>query len=153
MPGAILPIYYKCHVINQTGVIIDGAVDDTLEITAIPWKFNTDGTITYGTMITLLNLTTNLGVSGNVKGSEIDNSSNKYIGLVNGLVRLISDDNPDGPLSVYLEASKGNQAAGIYPSDCGDFSVANADLVLGKPICILRPNGASAQEISRNFTV
>ena len=85
------------------------------------------------------------------EGSEIDNTSNLYEGLA-CIVELVSAQSPNGNLLIYMEWSQGDNAADVYPSDATDFDAArmSSDLEL---VCVLKPAGASDDQVSKNFVV
>lgn len=90
---------YRFVVLNESGSALDG-----LTCTLEPWKLGTDGSVTYGTEITVAGLSTTLADDAADASDTIDNSSNKYMGFV-GTWAISTASNQSGTASIYLQMS------------------------------------------------
>lgn len=144
----MLPAFWRLRFVNKTGQTMtfnDGA---RIAIRAHPWKLGTDGSLTYGTVIT-----EDLGFGagetivndGEVEGTVVDNTSNKFFGI-NGTFEITHDlDAAVGVCRLYLEFSDND---GNWPSDSNDFEID--DLILISVLNI--DNSGVDKSRSVNFT-
>lgn len=121
----MLPQYWRLRMINETGQTMtynDGA---RIAIRCQEWKIGSVGVITYGTVITEdlgFGAGETIADDGEVEGTVVDNSSNKYYGI-NGTFEITHDlDAADGVCRLYLEFSDND---GNWPSDSDDFEITD----------------------------
>lgn len=130
----MLPNFYKFHIVNNTGLTIEFSTDganNTLTMKAVPWKFDSDGALEYGSELTLMadptaDLTNGSAVEA---ASEIDNTTNKFLGL-QCYVHIATDAvlTANGSIDVYWEWST-DGSSGTFPSDATDTFDAETDLL------------------------
>lgn len=147
-----LPNYYKLHIFNDTGETLAFGDLDTIDISGLPWKRGSDGSLTYGSPFSLFSTPgANVVDQAEAEGSELDNTVNLYEGLF-CTAALVATGSPDGDIPIYWEWSQGGGAAGYYPSDAPDFDAArmDTDLVLAG---VLAPEGGSDDRVSTNFVL
>ena len=138
----MLPNYYKFHIINDTGATIEFSTDganNSFVITAVPWKFDTDGALEYGSEITLFaDPTSDLTDTSSLEAAaEVNNTVNKYLGLLCHAI-LTTDAATAGTLNIYWEWST-DGATGTYPSDATDYQ-ADEDLIFIRPVITASTN-------------
>lgn len=115
----MLPSYYRYTAYNATGASSDITVEEQ------PWKFASDGSITYGTSAAKMNaVTTADGTQG--VGTDIDNSTNKYIGATlavtatgtgtAGVITIFLEYSPDGG-TTWPDAQKGIPIGAVNAGD------------------------------------
>ena len=126
----MLPNFYKFHIVNNTGATIQFSTDganNTFTITAVPWKFDSNGALEYGSELTLFaDPTADLTDGSSLEAAaEIDNTTNKYLGLL-CRASLLTDATTSGVVDIFWEWST-DGSSGTYPSDEGDFN-AEEDL-------------------------
>jgi len=146
----MLPEYYKFHVINNSGQQLDfsgNSANEKASATLRPWKFASDGSISYGgSEVTVLTAASDLADGGNEEGSEQDNTSNKYIG-VHGYFRVETDNaSADGDVTLAIEWST-DGTGGTFPSDETDFD-PDVHLI---PVAVVNLGGAEAKAV--NFEI
>jgi hypothetical protein len=90
---------YRLVVLNESGAAFT-ALTCYLE----PWKLGTDGSITYGSEITVAGLSTTLADDAADASDTIDNSTNKYMGF-NGIWSFTVGTTQSGTASIYLQQS------------------------------------------------
>lgn len=90
---------YRFVVLNETGAALDN-----LTCTLEPWKLDTDGSVVYGTEISVAGLSTTLADDAADASDAIDNSSNKHMGFV-GTWAISTGSNQSGTASIYLQMS------------------------------------------------
>ncbi len=119
----MLAEFWRLRMINETGQIMtynDGA---RVAIRSVAWKVGANGVITHSAVITEnLGFTTDgtIADDGEVEGTVVDNSSDKYYG-VNGTFQITHDlDAAVGVCRLYLEFSDND---GNWPSDSDDFAI------------------------------
>lgn len=119
-----LPNYWKMHCYNDAGVTLDLDGVDNLIVTGIPWKRDSDGALSYGSKVTLLDPSADLADGAMAEGPEQDNTSNKWEGVYCYALCSAESTNPDGNIEFYIEWGEGDGAADTYPSDATDFDAA-----------------------------
>lgn len=145
----MIPNFYKFHIVNNTGVTIEFSTDganNTFTITAVPWKFDSDGALEYGSELTLFaDPTADLSDASALEASaELDNTTNKFLGLLCHAA-LLTNAVTVGSLDIYWEWST-DGATGTYPSDSNDIIVAE-DLAFIKTII----SASTSEDRSINF--
>lgn len=119
----MLPHYYKLHVLNNSGQTLDfstNSANEKAKATIRRWKFDSTGAITWeGSEGTLVTAATDLADGASEEGSNIDNSSDKYLGG-EGYFRVETDNaSAAGDVSLMLEAS--TDGGTTFPSDEADY--------------------------------
>lgn len=99
---------YRFVVLNESGAAFTG-----LSCKIEPWKLGTDGSITYGTEITVAGLSTTLADDAADPSDTIDNSSNKHMGFA-GTWTITVGSSQSGTASIYLQMS--NDGGTDWPS-------------------------------------
>ena len=119
----MLPKFYRFYIVNNSGDTLTYANAARLEIRTLPWKFDSNGALSYGTVDvdTTALLDTGETIADGIasEGTVIDNTSNKYLGL-NGYLECKHDvdTGPDAIIDLYVEHSDDNAS---WPSDQDDF--------------------------------
>lgn len=116
-----LPDYFKFQIHNNCGSAIEfttDAANNTLVVTAKPWK-RVDGELTHGAEVTLFTDGADLAADAIEESGEYDNSANVYEGM-DCYAGLTTDNGAAGSIDIYMEWPT-DGAAGVYPSDSGDF--------------------------------
>lgn len=129
----MLAAAYRFVVLNESGAAF---TDLTYKIE--PWKLASDGSITYGSEITVAGLSTTLADDAADASDTIDNSSNKHMGF-NGTWTITVGSAQSGTASIYLQQS--NDGGTDWPS------VANltVDEVEGLHLCTIKLNSETSR--------
>jgi hypothetical protein len=147
----MLAKYYRLRiswVADQTLTYNNGA---RIAVRLCPWKFTSEGALSYGTTIVLdddnwatWGAGNTIATGGEVESDVTDNTSNLYLG-VKGYFEMTADANStDGTAYLYLEESDDNTN---WPSDQADFAIA--DLI---PVCTLSlSTDAEDEDRAKNF--
>jgi hypothetical protein len=121
----MLAQFWRLRMINETGQTMtfnDGAA---IAVRAQGWKIGASGAITYGTVITEdmgFGAGETIVDDGEVEGTVVDNSTNKFYGI-NGTFTVTHDlDAASGVCRLYLEFSDED---GNWPSDASDFVITD----------------------------
>ena len=119
----MLPSYYRYTAYNDSGASSDITIEEQ------PWKFASDGSVTYGSWATKMSAVTTADGARGV-GSDIDNATNKYIGA--NLLVSATGAGTSGVITVFLEFS--DDSGSTWPDaqegipigslDAGDTNVA-----------------------------
>lgn len=116
-----LPKTFRVYGVNRAGAEIEFGTDglnNSLILTAVPWKYSETGAITYGSEITIISdPTSDLADGASVVSSTIDNSSNKWLGL-HCTANLTTDATVSGRISFYMEFS--TDGGTTWPTDADD---------------------------------
>ena len=128
----MLPKYYRLRMrwdADQTLAYDSGA---RIDVRLCPWKL-ANGVLSYGTTVTD-DLGFGAGESivdeGQVEGSVIDNTTNKYWGVKGTLSMTANANSTDGWAYLHLEESEDNV---LWPSDQADFDINDLRLVAVLP--------------------
>lgn len=144
----MLPKYYRFRVVNNSGQTATFDSGALLALRLSPWKFDSDGVLVYGSVITddLGFGAANTIVDGaGSEGGVQDNTTNLHIGL-SGYFKATHDmDAADGNWALYAEGSDDNIN---WPSDSDDF---NADLDLTYVCTLMVDNSGNIKSRARNF--
>ena len=147
-----LPNYWKLHCYNDTGVTLDLDGVDNLVVTGIPWKRDSDGALSYGSKVTLLDPSADIADGAMAEGTEQDNTSNKWEGMFCYVLCSAESTNPDGNILFYMEWGEGDEATDTYPSDATDFDAARMDtdlILVGK----ITPEGDGDDVVAACFEI
>lgn len=121
----MIPDHCKLHIVNNLHASNDldasSNANEALVVTLAPWKFDSNGALSYGSEITRTLAADVAGGASSVVGAEIDNGTNKYLGY-HGRITLDSDDTThDGAIDLYVEFSTDGGTS--YPSDESEWDV------------------------------
>jgi len=126
----MLPDFFRFLIYNDTTQTQAYDTGARFEVEYKMWKFDSSGNLSYGTsVLDTMNFGAGQSVAytGFVSGSDVDNSSNKYLGLF-GTVRVVADHaSTNGSCYLYIEWS--SDTGNSYPSENTDF-VATKDAKL-----------------------
>ena len=130
----MLPEYWRLRMINETGQTMtynDGA---RVAIRSVAWKIGASGVVTHSSVITEdlgFGAGETIADDGEVEGTVVDNSSDKYYGI-NGTFEITHDlDAAVGVCRLYLEFSDND---GNWPSDSDDFEITDLIQIAVLPI-------------------
>ena len=128
----MLPEFYRFRVLNSTDQTLTYNNAARIEVHVTPWKM-TSGAMAQGALIeetaSLLTTAGTLAAAAQAEGSEIDNTTNLYIGFT-GLFYCIADvTSTDGTMDLYLETSYDGT---LWPSDLADFDITTDCILLGR---------------------
>lgn len=99
---------YRFVVLNGSGAALTG-----LTCNIEPWKLASDGSITYGSEISVAGLSTTLANNAADASDTIDNSTNKHLGF-NGTWTITVGSAQSGTAAIYLQMS--NDGGTDWPS-------------------------------------
>lgn len=144
----MLAEFWRYRMINETGQTMtynDGA---RIAIRSVAWKLGASGVVTHSSVIT-----EDLGFGagetivddGEVEGTVVDNSSDKYYG-VNGTFEVTHDlDAAVGQCRLYVEFSDSDAN---WPSDADDFSIDKLIQIAVLPV----DNSGVDKSVAINFS-
>ena len=123
----MLPKTFRFVALNETGNDLHYNTGCRISVTYEPWKFDTNGAVSYGSEVTtsLNTFTTNSVLSNNasITGSLQDNSSNVYLG-VNGVFNVtLPSGSATGTVGLYYEWS--TDGGTTWPRDKPEASVSD----------------------------
>lgn len=141
----MLPQSYKFHVVNNLGIEITGATD-AVTINTRGWKFNSSGSLLFGSEVAAFAQTGVLADTATEAGSAQDNSTDLNLGLHATASGTISAASPDGSLDFYVEFS--TDGGSSFPSDAPGFDLEQDLIFVGSAMFDGTPESHSI-----NFTL
>ena len=146
----MLPRDYRFRIQNQMGAQIDFSTDgpnNTFIITAIGWKFDSDGAVVYSSEFTpFADPSANLADAGSANGADQDNSVDLYLGLDCYATFETDLVGGGGQLDIYYEYT--TDGGITFPSDAADV-VDSEDLIFRRSI--IHPGGGDIKAV--NFSI
>jgi hypothetical protein len=143
----MLAPYFRFRVLNSTDQTITYDNAGRIEVAFVPWKFDTDGSLVYGSEQAedLIGSGESVAAAAEVEGSVITNTATLWLGLT-GTIDVVADQNStDGTVYLYMETSTDNS---VWPSDQEDFAIAN-DMIF---VCaVALSTDAEDEGRSKNF--
>ena len=114
-----LPKFFEVLLFSDTAIEFStDSANNTLVVTMMPWKFDSNGAREWGAEVTFTKAATDLSANSfAIVGSEYDNSANKWIGA--DFTFEFEADIACTP-TLHIQAST-NAAGGDYPDDQADF--------------------------------
>jgi len=128
----MLPQTFRFIAFNNSGVDMHRNTGCSIGVSYMPWRFNSNGQLVYGTAITgALNTFGGgdiLAISGSEKGSSQDNSSEVDLGLHGIFDVTHTSGTANGTVELYIEHSI--DAGTTWPNDKAESDIQkDADFV------------------------